>query len=38
MSQEDNIFFAKRKLVDSIYNSANLEGIAVTLVDIYILL
>lgn len=35
MSKEDNIFFAKRKLVDSIYRSANLEGIAVTLADTY---
>ncbi len=34
MSQEDNIFFAKRKLVDNIYKSANLEGIKVTLADI----
>lgn len=33
MSQEDNIFFAKRKLVDNIYKSANLEGIAVTFAD-----
>ena len=24
MSKEDNIFFAKRKLVDNIYKSANL--------------
>ncbi len=30
MTKEDNIFFAKRKLIDSIYQSANLEGIAVT--------
>ncbi len=30
MTKEDNIFFAKRKLVDNIYKSANLEGIAVT--------
>ena len=30
MSQENNIFFAKRLLVDNIYKSANLEGIAVT--------
>lgn len=30
MSQEENIFIAKRILVDSIYKSANLEGIAVT--------
>lgn len=33
MSKEDNIFFAKRKLVDNIYKSANLEGIAVTFAD-----
>ena len=30
MPQEYNISFAKRMLVDSIYKSANLEGIAVT--------
>ncbi len=30
MSQEENIFVAKRLLVDSVYKSANLEGIAVT--------
>ncbi len=30
MTQEDNIFMAKRTLVDSIYQQANLEGIAVT--------
>ena len=35
MLKEDNIFFAKRKLVDNIYKSANLEGIAVTLPDTY---
>ena len=35
MSKEDNIFFAKRKLVDNIYKSANLEGITVTLADTY---
>ncbi len=35
MTKEDNIFFAKRKLVDNIYKSANLEGIAVTFADIY---
>ena len=35
MTKEDNIFFAKRKLVDNIYKSANLEGIAVTLEDTY---
>lgn len=35
MSKEDNIFFAKRKLIDNIYKSANLEGIAVTFADIY---
>jgi len=33
MTTEDNIFFAKRKLVDNIYKSANLEGIAVTFAD-----
>ena len=33
MSLEDNIFFAKRKLIDNIYKSANLEGIAITLAD-----
>lgn len=35
MSKEENIFFAKRKLVDSIYKSANLEGIAITFADTY---
>lgn len=35
MKKEDNIFFAKRKLVDNIYKSANLEGIAVTFADTY---
>ena len=30
MTQKDNILMAKRVLVDSIYKSANLEGIAVT--------
>lgn len=33
MTKEDNIFFAKRKIIDSIYKSANLEGIAVTFAD-----
>ena len=33
MSKEDNIFFAKRKIIDNIYESANLEGIAVTFAD-----
>lgn len=33
MSKEDNIFFAERKLVDNLYKSANLEGIAVTFAD-----
>ena len=33
MTQEDNINFAKRKLIDAIYKSANLEGIAVTFAD-----
>ncbi len=35
MTKEDNIFFAKRKLVDIIYKSASLEGIKVTFADIY---
>lgn len=35
MTIDDNIFFAKRKLVDNIYKSANLEGIAVTFADTY---
>ena len=35
MTKEDNIFFAKRKLSDNIYKSANLEGIAVTFADTY---
>lgn len=35
MSKEDNIFFAKRKLVDNIYISANLDGISVTFADTY---
>ena len=35
MTLEDNIFFAKRKLVDNIYKSANLEGIAITFADTY---
>lgn len=35
MAKEDNIFFAKRKLADNIYKSANLEGIAVTFADTY---
>lgn len=35
MTKEDNIFFAKRKIVDNIYKSANLEGIAVTFADTY---
>ena len=34
MTKEDNIFFAKRKLADNIYKSANLEGINVTLEDV----
>lgn len=33
MTLDDNIFFAKRKLIDNIYSSANLEGIAVTFAD-----
>ena len=35
MTKEDNIFFAKRKLIDNIYKSAILEGIAVTFADTY---
>ena len=35
MTKEDNIFFAKRKLIDNLYKSANLEGIAVTFADTY---
>ena len=35
MTKENNIFFVKRKLVDSIYRSANLEGIVITFADIY---
>lgn len=30
MTQEDNILMAKRLLVDAVYKSANLEGIAIT--------
>ena len=30
MTQEENIFCAKRTLVDSVYKQANLEGIAIT--------
>lgn len=33
MTTEENIFCAKRILVDSIYRQANLEGIAVTLAE-----
>lgn len=35
MTKEDNLFFAKRKIVDNIYRSANLEGIAVTFAETY---
>lgn len=35
MTEEDNIFFAKRKLIDNLYKSANLEGIKITLEDVY---
>ncbi len=34
MDKSDNIFFAKRKLVDNLYKSANLEGIKITEVDV----
>lgn len=30
LTQEQNIFFAKRNIVDSLWKSANLEGIAIT--------
>lgn len=30
LTQEQNIFLAKRNIVDSIWKSANLEGIAIT--------
>lgn len=36
MTKEDNIFFAKCKIVDNIYKSAILEGIAVTLAETYV--
>ena len=35
MTVEDNIFFAKRNIVDLIYKSAKLEGLAVTFPDTY---
>ncbi|MEG0794444.1 MAG: Fic family protein [Bacilli bacterium] len=35
MSTEDNIFFAKRKLVDNLYKSSKLEGISITLTDVF---
>ena len=34
MVKLDNIFFTKRKLVDNLYKSANLEGIKITEVDV----
>ena len=30
MEQQDNLFYAKRNIVDSIYSQSKLEGIAVT--------
>ena len=33
MTLDENILFAKRKIIDNIYKSANLEGIAVTFAD-----
>ncbi len=33
MPKEENIFIAKRVLVDSVYQQANLEGIGVTFAD-----
>ncbi len=35
MTQEENIFLAKRNLIDSIWKSANLEGIGMTFPDTY---
>lgn len=35
MSIEENVFYAKRNIVDSIYKSAKLEGIAVTFPETY---
>lgn len=35
MTFEDNVSFVKKNLVNIIYRSANLEGIAVTLIDTY---
>lgn len=35
MTIEDNIFFAKRKLIDNIWKSAKLEGISVSIEDIF---
>lgn len=37
MTIKDNKFFLESKLVDVIYRSANLEGIAVTFADTYAL-
>ncbi len=33
MTQEENIFLAKRNIVDYIWKSANLEGIGITYPD-----
>ena len=35
MTQKDNILFAKRNIVDSIYSEAKLEGISVTFPSTY---
>ena len=35
ITKEYNIFFAKQKLVDNIYKSANLEGIKISLANVY---
>lgn len=35
MTQDDNVLFAKRNIVDSIYKEARLEGIGVTFPDTY---
>ena len=35
MTQNDNVLFAKRNIVDSIYSEAKLEGISVTFPSTY---
>lgn len=34
MAQEENVFWAKRNIIDYIWKDANLEGIAVTYEDV----